>query len=76
MTKTLGPESHAAEFLKHFSCLKDPRRTTKGNLQHLLSDIIILTVSAIMSGADNWELARTEKYIQEMDGISFRTQLI
>jgi predicted transposase YbfD/YdcC len=56
MTKTLGPEGQAAEFLKHFSSLKDPRRTTKGNLQHLLSDIIILTVSAIMCGADNWEL--------------------
>ncbi|MDA3867458.1 MAG: ISAs1 family transposase [Salinivirgaceae bacterium] len=56
MAKTLGPEGQAAEFLKHFSSLKDPRRTTKGNLQHLLSDIIILTVSAIICGADNWEL--------------------
>jgi len=56
MTKTSGPEEKAGEFSKYFSSLIDPRRTTKGNLQHYLSDIIILTVSAIICGADNWEL--------------------
>lgn len=43
----------------HFSALKDPRRTNKGNLRHLLSDIILLTISAILCGADDWELVET-----------------
>ena len=43
---------------KHFSALEDPRRTNKGNLQHLLSDIVLLTVSAMLCGVDNWELVK------------------
>ncbi len=41
---------------QHFLKLKDPRRVHKGNLQHELSDIILLTVSAVLSGVDCWEL--------------------
>jgi len=59
MTKTQGPCIKRTLLEKHFSDLKDPRRTQKGNLQHLLSDIILLTVSAMLCGADNWELVQT-----------------
>ena len=56
MHKTWGPEVNQSFLENHFSILKDPRRTSKGNIQHLLSDIILLTVSAMLCGADNWEL--------------------
>ncbi len=35
--------------------MQDPRRTTKGNFRHQLSDIIFLVISAVISGADDWE---------------------
>ncbi len=35
--------------------LKDPRRTNKGNILHKLSDIVLLTISAVLCGADDWE---------------------
>jgi predicted transposase YbfD/YdcC len=41
-------------FTMHFSELKDPRRTTKGNFHHLLSDILLLTVSAMLCGINDW----------------------
>lgn len=41
--------------MKHFSTMEDPRRTTKGNFLHPLSDILFLVVSAVISGADDWE---------------------
>jgi len=46
-------------FLSKFSELEDPRRINKGNHRHLLSDILLLTISAIISGADDWELVKT-----------------
>ncbi len=59
MEKILALEQGQTLLEKHFSALKDPRRTNKGNLQHLLSDIILLTVSAMICGVDNWELVKT-----------------
>ena len=41
-------------FKKYFSDLKDPRRTTKGNYFYPLEEILFLTISAIISGMDNW----------------------
>ncbi len=35
--------------------MEDPRRTTKGNFLHSLTDILFLVLSAVMSGADDWE---------------------
>lgn len=58
MEKLLVPEEGQTLLEKHFSELKDPRRTDKGNIQHLLSDIILLTVSAMLCGVDNWELVK------------------
>ncbi len=39
--------------IDHFSTLKDPR--IERHKQHKLIDIIVLTLSAIASGADGWE---------------------
>lgn len=38
----------------HLKWLVDPRRSS-GNKQHLLSDIIILTIIAVICGADSWD---------------------
>ena len=35
--------------------MKDPRRTSKGNLKHPLVDILFLVVSAVVSGCNDWE---------------------
>jgi len=43
----------AASIVEHFSSLNDPR--IERHKQHNLLDIIILTVSAVASGADGWE---------------------
>ncbi len=46
------------QFQEFFSDLEDPRRTEKGNLRHLLSDILLLTISAILCGVNGWKLVR------------------
>lgn len=38
-------------FHKHLHCLKDPRRH---NTRHLLQDILMIAICAIISGADSW----------------------
>lgn len=43
----------AASIIEHFSSLKDPR--IERRKQHSLIDIIVLTLSAVASGADGWE---------------------
>lgn len=40
-------------FLSHFSTLTDPRKDTH-NKRHKLSDILILTILAVICGADTW----------------------
>lgn len=42
-------------FTQHFSTLKEPRRTTKGNFQYPLDEILFLTISAIIGGFDDWD---------------------
>lgn len=42
-------------FTEYFKSLNDPRRTTKGNFQYPLEEILFLTISAIVSGWDDWE---------------------
>ncbi|MDM8544126.1 ISAs1 family transposase [Desulfococcaceae bacterium HSG9] len=41
-----------ASILPHFTALTDPRQEDKTD--HLLPDIIILAVCAVISGADTW----------------------
>lgn len=51
---TCSPASNSL-FTTHFSTLKDPRRTTKGNFQYPLEEILFLTISAIICGWNDWE---------------------
>lgn len=46
-------EGLSHKFLEHFAILKDPRRYY-GNKQHELSDIIVITILAVISGAESW----------------------
>jgi hypothetical protein len=45
---------HLPPFSGHMDCIKDPRRH---NVRHLLYDILIIALCAIISGADNRTLA-------------------
>jgi predicted transposase YbfD/YdcC len=43
-------------FIQYFITLKEPRRTTKGNFQYPLEEILFLTISSIISGwYEEWE---------------------
>lgn len=48
------PQKKIRFFLTHFNPLKDPRRTTKGHFYFPLDEILFLTISAVLSGADGW----------------------
>ena len=41
-------------FLMHFAELDDPRLDHHRNKRHLLSDILVLTILAVICGADSW----------------------
>ena len=43
--------SSDSPFLKHLDCIKDPRRH---NTRHLLHDMLLISLCAIISGADSW----------------------
>jgi predicted transposase YbfD/YdcC len=42
---------------KYFAKLRDPR--VRGRCRHLLGDIIVLAVCAVIGGADNWQTVET-----------------
>lgn len=46
--------SASSTFSSCFSTLKDPRRTNKGHLVYPLEEILFLTISACVSGANGW----------------------
>lgn len=54
MLTTTCSNTYTNSFICHFSKLEDPRRTSKGNLKHSLTDIIFLVTAAVVSGADDW----------------------
>ena len=37
---------------EHFSALNDPR--AQHSIEHLLLDIVLITICAVICGADNW----------------------
>lgn len=41
--------------ISHFNNLKDPRCTYRGNLRHSLSDILLLTLSAVICNCQEWD---------------------
>lgn len=51
------------DFIKHFSCIKDPR--IEHCKRHLLLDILVLSLCAVMSGAEQW--IDIEAYGQEKE---------
>jgi predicted transposase YbfD/YdcC len=54
---TNGPETPSNSlFTQYFSTLKEPRRTTNGNFQYPLEEILFLTISSIISGwFEDWD---------------------
>ena len=46
-------------FIKHFTNMTEPRRTSKGNYGYPLNEIIFLVISAVISGADSWTSIET-----------------
>lgn len=55
MSTTTCSTDYDNSFIDHFSKLEDPRRVSKGNLKHSLTDIIFLVIAAVVSGADDWQ---------------------
>ena len=54
MTLSKNDQKSCPIFQKSFSNLSDPRRTNKGNFYYPLDEILFLTISAVISGMDNW----------------------
>jgi len=49
-------ECESPTFNAYFQSLNDPRRTNKGNFFYPLQEILFLTISAVISGADGWTM--------------------
>lgn len=49
-----NPTEQNNYFKKHFSDLKDPRRTTKGHYYYPLEEILFLVIAAVLSGVEDW----------------------
>ena len=45
------PHSPESSFIKHLDCIEDPRRHNK---RHLLHDMLLIALCAVISGADAW----------------------
>jgi predicted transposase YbfD/YdcC len=45
----------ASSFQEHFATLTDPRCPQAPNSRHLLMDILVIAVCAVISGAEGWE---------------------
>jgi len=46
-------------FINSFDKMNDPRRTNKGNHKYPLNEILLLVISAVISGADGWTSIET-----------------
>jgi predicted transposase YbfD/YdcC len=53
---TQGPDSGQLLINNCFTTLNDPRRTTRGNIKYSLEELIFLTLSAVVSGFQTYEL--------------------
>lgn len=51
-------------FVTHFADITDPRQL--GKIEHKLFDIMLLTISAVISGAEGWE--DIEMFSEERQG--------
>lgn len=50
-----GPLKSAQLFTESFSTLQDPRRTSKGNIQYLLEELLFITITGVICGYKEWE---------------------
>jgi hypothetical protein len=48
----LMPESATTSLKAHFGDLHDPR--TQHSIEHLLIDIVLITICAVICGAESW----------------------
>jgi hypothetical protein len=53
---TSGPELENLLIKDCFATFNDPRRTSKGNIKYSLEELIFLTLSAVVSGFQTYEL--------------------
>ena len=56
MANVPAQESYSKAFTVLFSKLKDPRRTSKGNIKYPFIEILFLTVSSILCGQSDYTL--------------------
>ena len=54
MSRLTKQPQQRVNFISFFESLNDPRRTNRGNHQHLLADMVFLVISAVISGAVDW----------------------
>lgn len=54
MTTQRSQEAYTASFVEKFSSLKDPRRTSKGNIIYPLNEILFLVVTAVLCGHSDY----------------------
>jgi predicted transposase YbfD/YdcC len=52
---TSGPIESAQLFTESFSTLQDPRRTSKGNIQYSLEELLFVTITGVICGYKEWE---------------------
>lgn len=50
-----GPTTSANIFSESFSTLQDPRRTSKGNIQYSLDELLFVTITGAICGYQVWE---------------------
>ena len=82
MPTTFPRNAHPVDFLTHFSELRDPRQEIK--LVYPLPEILLLTLCAVLSGADGWvaisiygsrKLALLRRFLPFSDGTPSHDQL-
>jgi len=75
-------DAHSIDFISHFSSLKDPRQQAK--LLYPLDEVLLLTLCAVLSGAENWvaiaafgrkKLAFLRRFLPFEDGTPSHDQL-
>ena len=55
MRDSILPQEKKTKFFHaHFSLLKDPRRTAKGNFYYPFDEVLFLVISAVLSSAEGW----------------------
>lgn len=50
-----GPTTSANLFTESFLTLQDPRRTSKGNIQYSLDELLFVTITGAICGYQTWE---------------------